>query len=184
MRIATFFLLASVGTVSGVAQQPHDTARPAYDGSDSPNAPRRIYIDQDCRVLPDTAHLTPGKKAEPFSDPIICHLESVNNSNHIEEKIVGQDLQRSRVYIYEQEYVLQNITEGQVVFVVQQAVNADWTVDSDPQPVSTENNLAVFPVYADPGQIVRLHVGLRHTRPLKTQYIGMNRAAPAAQPGN
>jgi hypothetical protein len=168
----------------GLAQQAPDTARPPYDGSDSPNAPKRIYIDQDCRIEPDPAHPLPGKKPRPFSDSTICHLETVSQSNHIEEKIVGDELYRSRVHIAEQEYVLQNITEGQVLFIVQHAVSADWTVDSDPQPVSTEGDIAVFPVYAEPGQIVRLHVGLRHTQPLKTKFIGAKSQAPRGTAGD
>lgn len=177
-------LLAMMVGLGAAAQQAPDTARPAYDGSDSPNAPRRIYIDQDCRIEPDPAHPLPGKKLQPFSDPIICHLESVLQSNHIEERIVGEELHRSRVYIAEQEYVLQNITEGQVLFIVQHAVSADWTVDSDPQPVSTEGDMAVFPVYADPGQIVRLHVGLRHAQPLKTKFIGAKSKVQDGTAGN
>jgi hypothetical protein len=168
----------------GLAQQAPGSARPSYDGSDSPNAPKRIYIDQDCRIEPDPAHPLPGKKLRPFSDSNICHLESIAQSNHIEERIAGDELYRSRVYIYEQEYVLQNITDGQVMFIVQHAVSADWTVDSDPQPVSTEGDMAVFPVYADPGQIVRLHVGLRHTQPLKTKFIGAKTPAQQGTPGN
>jgi hypothetical protein len=177
-------LAGVLASVQAMAQQAPDTARPAYDGSDSPNAPRRIYIDQDCRIVPDPAHPLPGKKARPFSDSAICHLETVSQSNHIEEKIVGDELYRSRVHIAEQEYVLQNITEGQVLFIVQVAVSADWTVDSDPQPVSTEGDIAVFPVYADPGQIVRLHVGLRHTQPLKTKFIGGKSQVPQGTAGN
>jgi hypothetical protein len=173
-RFPTLFLFVLAASAGALGQQAPDTARPAYDGSDSPDAPRRIYIDQDCRIQPDPAHLIPGKKFRPFSDSTICHLESVLNSNHIEEQIVGNELRRNRVYIAEQEYVLQNITEGRVMFIVQEAVSADWTVDSDPQPASTEGDLAVFPVYAEPGQIVRLHVGLRHTQPLKTRYIDAN----------
>lgn len=167
MKIPALICAASLATLAAASQQ----ARPAYDGSDSPDAPRRIYIDQDCRILPDPAHVLPGKKTKPFSDPVICHLETVNNSTHIEERIEGDQLLRNRVYIAEQEFVVQNIMDSQAMFVVEVPVSADWQVDSDPQPVSTEGNVAVFPVYADPGQIVRLHVGLRHTQPLKTKYI-------------
>ena len=162
------------------AQQPRDSARPAYDGSDSPNAPRRIYVDQDCRILPSANPILPGKRAKPFNDSNICHLESITQSSHIEEKIAGNELYRSRVHIAEQEFVLQNITDAQAEFIVEVPVDSDWVIDSDPQPVSTEGDIAVFPVYADPGQIVRLHVGMRHTQPLKTKFIG---AKTQAQPG-
>ena len=166
LPVAAFF-----AATPAVAQQPHDTARPAYDGSASPDAPRRIYVDQDCRILPGANPVLPGRKDKPFRDPIICHLESVLNSQHMEEKIVGNELYRSRVYVAEQEFVLENISEGEAQFIVEVAVNSDWVIDSDPQPASTEGDIAVFPVYAQPGQIVRLHVGMRHTQPLKTKIV-------------
>jgi hypothetical protein len=174
MKLPSLLFLSFAATFAvsaALAQQPRDAARPAYNGSDSPDAVRQIFIDQDCRILPGGDMLLPGKKDKPFSDPVICHLESVNNSNHIEEKIVGNELYRSRVYVAEQEFVLQNISDGEAKFVVEVAVNSDWVIDSDPQPVSTEGDVAIFPVYAQPGEIVRLHVGMRHTQPLKTKTI-------------
>lgn len=179
--------LAQIGTsaVSGaLAQRTPDTARPLYDGSDAPNALKLIYIDQDCRILPGPTQVIPGKKSKPFNDSVICHLETVAQSNHMEEKIVGDQLYRSRVTIAEQEFVLQNITDRQAEFIVEVPVNSDWTVDSDPQPVSTEGDVAVFPVYAEPGQIVRLHVGLRHAQPLKTKFIGAKTRAQQGTAGN
>lgn len=174
MRQLPLLLLSVAATIAcapAAAQQPHDTARPAYDGSASPNAVKQIYIDQDCRILPSGNQILPSKKDKPFSDKTICHLETVSSSNHIEEKIVGNELYRSRVYIAEQEFVLQNIADGEAQFVVEVPINADWVIDSDPQPTSTEGNIAVFPVYAQPGETVRLHVGMRHTQPLKTRAI-------------
>jgi hypothetical protein len=170
MRLLSLLLLPLAATLA-LAQQARDTGRPAYDGSDAPGAVKQIYIDQDCRILPGGSPILPGKKDKPFSDPVICHLESMANSNHIEEKIVGNELYRSRVYVAEQEFVLQNISEGEVQFIVEVPVNSDWVIDSDPQPVSTEGDVAVFPVYAQPGELVRLHVGMRHTQPLKTKTI-------------
>jgi hypothetical protein len=166
-----FLPLAATLAAPALAQQSPDAARPAYDGSDSPTAVKEIYIDQDCRILPGGSPLLPGKKDKPFSDPVICHLESIANSNHIEEKIVGNDLYRSKVYVAEQQFVLQNITGGEAKFIVEVPINSDWVIDSDPQPVSTEGDIAVFPVYAQPGEIVRLHVGMRHTKPMKTRTI-------------
>lgn len=174
MRLPTplpLLFVATLAATSALAQQPRDANRPAYDGSASPDTPREIHIGQDCRILPGPTQLIPGKKDKPFSDSTICHLESVLNSQHMEEKIVGSQLYRSRVRIAEQEYVLQNIAVYPVVFVVEHAVSADWVIDSDPQPAAIENDIAVFPVHADPGRIVRLHVGLRHTQPLKTREI-------------
>jgi hypothetical protein len=44
-------------------------------------------------------------------------------------------------------------------------------VDSDPQPAEMEGSTAVFRVYAEPGEIVRLHVGVRRTTELKPKTI-------------
>jgi hypothetical protein len=174
MRFPSLLFLSFAATLAAIpalAQQPPDTARPAYDGSASPDAVKQIFIDQNCRILPGGNPVLPGKKDKPFGDPVICHLESILNSNHVEEKIVGNELYRSRVYVAEQEFVLQNITEGEAEFIVEVPVNSDWVIDSDPQPASIESDIAVFPVYAQPGEIVRLHVGMRHTKPLKTREI-------------
>lgn len=172
MRVPALICAALLAAGVAMAQ---NAARPAYDGSDAANAPRRIYIDQDCRIVPDPARATPEKKAKPFADPVICHLETIDNSTHVEERIEGNQLLRNRVYVAEQEFVLQNIMDVQAMFVVQVPVSAEWQVDSDPQPASIEGNVAVFPVYADPGQTVRLHVGLRHTQPMKTKTISPGR---------
>ena len=54
---------------------------------------------------------------------------------------------------------LQNITSEPVTFVVEHVLPDDWKVDSDPQPVKIVDNKAFFRVNAEPGQIVRMHVG-------------------------
>jgi hypothetical protein len=95
-------------------------------------------------------------------DPVICHLETQNNSQHKEEMVVGNELLVSKVQIQEQEYVLQNVTTGPVVFVVEHHVPEKWKIDSDPLPVSYEGPIAYFRVNAAPAEIVRLHVGMRH----------------------
>jgi hypothetical protein len=187
MRFPPSCLIAFVIATSAQtpwAQQPRDTARPPYDGSASPDAPKRIYIDQDCRILPGPTQILPNKKDKPFSDSTICHLESIHNSQHMEERIVGNQLYRSRVHIAEQEFVLQNITGGNAEFVVQVQVPQDWVVDSDPQPASTKGNIAVFPVYADPSAIVRLHVGLRNAKALKPKTVVTKADPPSGQTGN
>ena len=145
--------------------------RPAYDGSAAPDVARQIHVDGDCRILPDAAHPVPGQKLKPFRDPILCSLETVNNSAQIEEKIQGNQLLRIRVRVSEQTFVLQNITDDHIVFVVERAVPEGWTVDSDPQPNRYSGSTAIFPVHAQRGEIVRLHVGIRQTIPLKPRTI-------------
>lgn len=127
-----------------------------------------IYVNQNCGIFPDLPlPLVPGKRPTPRFDPAVCHLEGIANSQHREEKAAGLELERSNVDVHEQEYVLQNITAKPTVFVVLMDLPQGWKVDSDPQPVSIQDNLAVFHAHAEPGEIVRLHVGIRRTKDLK-----------------
>jgi hypothetical protein len=124
-------------------------------------------VDQSCRILPDSDPAVLGDHNDPFRDPVVCHLESVLASRHIEERISSGD--RSLVRIREHEFILQNVTDSPAVFVVRQAVPEGWSVDSDPQPTTVDGGTAVFRVDAEPGQIVRLHVGLRNAIPLENE---------------
>jgi hypothetical protein len=172
---STFLGLAAMA-VFAVGSEPRATAqRPAYP------IVQEILIRQDCAILLAPADSNAkGKRAKFERDPAICHLETVLNSAHMEESIQDMELHRSRVTINEQEYVLQNISDGPVVFVVEQNVPNGWQVDSDPQPGelipasvgdSKQDKVAVFRVHAEPGQAVRLHVGERHVTPLKTKIL-------------
>lgn len=100
------------------------------------------------------------------NDHAICHLESVHTSHHVEEALRDGVMQRNNVTVAEQEYLLQNVTSAPVTFVVEHALPDDWKVDSDPQPVKVIDNTAFFRVNAEPGQIVRLHVGAHHAEPI------------------
>jgi hypothetical protein len=159
-------LLSVLAPAVALRQLAPGATRPAYNRSDAPNAPKQIHVDENCRILPDPAHPVPGKKQRPFSDSTICHLESVLRSEHIEERVAGNQLLRSLVSIQEHEFVLQNIAQYPVTFVVQQHVPEKWFVDSDPQPIAMEGRTAIFHAQAQPGEIVRLHVGMRHDNPL------------------
>lgn len=131
-------------------------------------ADRKIYVDQDCAILPDLNHaLNPNQKMELKYDPVICHVEGAANSEHREEKAIGAELDRSRVDVREQEFVLENITMKPVVFNVLIRVGKGWVVDSDPQPKEMHGDIAVFEAHASAGEIVHLHVGVRHTKDLK-----------------
>ena len=99
-------------------------------------------------------------------DPVICRLEFVHTSNHLEETVKDGVTRSSVVTISEQEYLLQNVTAQPVIFVVEQQVAEGWQVDSDPQPAGMIGSTALFRVNAEPGQIVRLHVGERHAHPI------------------
>ena len=125
--------------------------------------PLSIIVDNSCRIEPESDSLIVGDHVDAFRDDAICHLESVLSSHHEEEKI--RDGQRSRftVQVAEQEYVVQNPTDKNAVFIVRHDVPENWIVDSDPQPSSTDGSTAVFRLNAEPGQRVRLHVGMHRS---------------------
>ena len=173
-----FMLLGAVAFFAAasptpVAQQPSPPPSSIPAPARPPYSPfREFHVDQRCRLLPDPAHPVIGKKKPRLiTDPAICHLESVLSSQHMEETLVGNELRRNWIRITAQEYVVQNITTEHVIFVVHQFVPEGWNVDSDPQPARLEGQTAIFLVHADAGQIVRLHVGLRHTSPLRPKLI-------------
>jgi uncharacterized protein YbdZ (MbtH family) len=90
----------------------------------------------------------------------------VLSSHHIEEKITDSERSRFFVRVTEQEYVVQNPTDKPAIFIVRHDVPVGWTVDSDPQPSSLDGSTAVFRLNAEPGQRVRLHVGMHRSYPI------------------
>lgn len=140
-------------------------------GQTQEQAPRlQIVVNQACLIQPESDPLVMGDHEDAFFDAAICNLESIHFSHHVEEKITG-DGERSHflVYIAEQEYVLGNPTDKRAVFVVRQNVPEGWTVDSDPQPTRMDGATAVFQVSAEPGQVVRMHMGMRLSTPTDQQ---------------
>jgi len=172
---AVFFLgaVAFLGTAASLAQgaqQP--AAKPAARIPYS--AFKEVHVDQQCHILPYPGSPDAGKsKPRLRKDPVLCHLESENASQHLEDTVVGEELHQNLVSIREHEFVLQNVTPEPRWFVVEQFVPKGWVVDSDPQPSEMDGATALFRVYAEPGQIVRLHVGVRHTRPLHAKRPNM-----------
>jgi hypothetical protein len=122
-----------------------------------------IVVDKACLIQPESDPLVLGDHSDAFRDDAICHLESVLSSHHIEEKITDGERSPFFVRVGEQEYVVQNPTDKPAVFIVRHDVPKNWTVDSDPQPSSTDGSTAVFRVNAEPGQRVRLHVGMHRS---------------------
>jgi hypothetical protein len=125
--------------------------------------PLSIVVDKSCLIQPESDPLVLGDHIDAFHDDAICHLESVLSSHHIEEKITDGERSRFFVRVAEQEYVVQNPTDKPTVFTVQHLVPENWTVDSDPQPTSMDGSAALFRVNAEPGQRVRLHVGMHRS---------------------
>lgn len=181
IRSPVLFLSLGLTLVASGSDGQEAPKRPAYDGSDQPDVARQIFVDGDCRILPNSTVLLPGKKSRPFRDSTICSIESATESEHMEEQISGSQLLRFRVRVIEETFVLQNISSDHIVFVVERPVPPGWTVDSDPRPNRYAGTSAVFPVHAQPGEIVRLHVGIRSSKPMKPKTIsGTN--AQAGQP--
>src|SRR5262249_894709 len=125
--------------------------------------PLSIVVDKSCRIDPESDPLIVGDHADAFRDDAICHLESVLSSHHVEEKITEGQRSPFNVQVTEQEYVVQNPTEKPAVFIVRHDVPESWIVDSDPQPTSMDGSTAVFRLNAEPGQRVRMHVGMHRS---------------------
>ena len=133
-------------------------------GLSQDQAPRlSIIVDKSCLIQPESDSSVLGDHNDAFRDEAICHLESVLSSHHLEEKIADGERSRFFVRVDEQEYILQNPTDKPALFTVRHDVPENWKVDSDPLPSSMDGSTAVFQVYAEPGQRVRLHVGMHHS---------------------
>jgi hypothetical protein len=151
-------LIAAFAATSLCAQQPV-TPKPTLTLIEG-----EVQIDHNCRVL------TPARPNAHDPCPhfrfnsIVCHIESEHNSDHWEQTPSATPNSRPVrriVTVSEREYVLQNISASPVTFVVTQTLRKGWSVDSDPQPTEVTATGAIFRVQAQPGQIVRLHVGTR-----------------------
>jgi hypothetical protein len=73
------------------------------------------------------------------------------------------------VVVKEKDYLMKNQFERPVVFVVEQPVPDGWKIDSVPLPDKVKGKVALFRASAQPGQLVRLHVGEAHEIPLAGQ---------------
>jgi hypothetical protein len=171
------FTIALIGVSLGASFSPafaqHSTGseRLPYDGSDSMTGPKPIHVDQNCRFLPHTEPASRAKKIRPYYDSTICGLESENDSTHWDEKIAGNQLQRTFVRVSERTFVLQDIADEPMMFIVEYDVPQGWFVDSDPQPWQKAGRTAFFHAYVNPGETVRLHVGVRREWPEKPKPI-------------
>lgn len=160
-RSFSTLLLGVLFAAAVVGAQQAPAAQLPYHAPAPQSGPRPIHIDENCRIVPTSGDRTLRKKEHPYRDSAICHLESVLDSTHWEERIVGNQLQRTFVRVKEHTFVLQDIAGEPVMFVVSQAIPKDWAIDSDPQPADLTNDTAIFHVYVKPGQTVHLHVGMR-----------------------
>ncbi|MGB6690996.1 MAG: hypothetical protein WBE76_24450 [Terracidiphilus sp.] len=167
----SFIFSFATAAVLLAEQAPQVPNRPTYDNSAAPDVALEIHIDGDCRVVPNPALPVGAGKTKPFHDNAICYLEGPHDSEHGEERIQGNQLLRSYVRVSEETFVLRNITDRHIVFIVERPVPKGWTVDSDPQPNRYLGSTAIFPVHAQPEETVRLHVGIRRTTLLKPKSL-------------
>lgn len=125
--------------------------------------PGQIYVDQWCRTfVPDPSSANAQSAPRYRSDRYTCHVESPHSSTMREDYVQNGKVKHRWVRIDEKEYLLSGPRDAPVTFYIEQPLPKGGRVDSDPQPVSVENGMAVFQVLAEPGQTVRLHVGIRY----------------------
>ena len=145
--------------LSPVATAPA-TAR-AQEPNSGPVLPE-IHINQRCKAL-SADGLSVGGTPAMLSAKAFCRLESVKTTQHSETEVVNGNPHRVLATVQEQDYLLNNVTGEPVVFVIEHRVPHGWQVDSEPAPASVSNSTAIFHAIAQPGQTVRLHVGLKTT---------------------
>ena len=151
-------LLAVTGCHRADLQPASNSVAPAVNSA----ALKEIHVDQKCQIL----EIHGDRIRNPQTDPAVCHFDYVNTSRHLEESVKDGTTRNNVVTISEQEYLLHNVTAEPVIFVVEELVPEGWQVDSDPQPTKMVGSTALFRVNAQPGEIVRLHVGERQARPI------------------
>lgn len=186
----TLFGLAGwLGCLCGAAmgQRPayQPAGRPAGAGSGvtatSAMGATEIHVDQRCRILPGAAAGVSGKRAKPWSDWNTCHLEQVFDTKHRVQTVVGTELRRSWVEIFEQQYVLGNQSQQPDVFIIEQPALKGWTIEGDPPPFRVAGGKEYYRAWVQPGETVRLHVGMRRETAEKPKMLGARVAA--GEPG-
>jgi hypothetical protein len=171
--LAALVVCWMVASATGAAQQQPESVPPPWEIAPPVRSlpVQEIHVDQNCAFLTYTNPAAPGVKPKKAYFPDFCHLETILDSHHREEAISGEEMRQWNVEIREQEYVLQNASAAPVVFVIEHFVPKDWKVDSDPQPVRYDGSSAIFRPQAAPGEIVRLHVGMRHESHPRTRHL-------------
>jgi hypothetical protein len=146
-------VLAVITATTLVAQQ---NPAPA-----SPPSLAEVEIDQNCRILSSPAPTAANPNPTPRYryNSAVCHLESQHCSDHWEKTTQNGVTKNILVAIKEREYILQNIGATPVTFAINQQVPKNWRIDSTPQPDQISGDIATFRIVAEPGQVVRLHVG-------------------------
>jgi len=170
--LAALVLFWMAGPATALAQQPDPVPPPWEIAPPVRSLPaREIPVDQTCAFLTYPAGAASGVKPKKAYFHDFCHLETMLDSRHKEEAISGNNLRKWNVEIREQEYVLYNSSNAPFIFVIQHLLPRDWKIDSDPQPVVYDGSNAIFRAHADPGEVVRLHVGMHHESHPRTKHL-------------
>jgi hypothetical protein len=181
-------LSAGTGLAQRPPYQPATRAAQTNQASPASAAPAppvaEIHVDERCRILPKSGILPSGKKAKPWTDASVCRLENVFDTEHRVQTVVGSQLERSDVEIYEQQYVLGNPSGQPEVFIIEQPAAKGWTIEGDPPPFRVVGGESFYRAWVQPGETVRLHVGMRKVTPLKPKAlkVAMQTAAPPPNP--
>jgi hypothetical protein len=185
-----FGLAAGLGWWSVVAAG----QRPAYQAASLPAqatapasavpapAATEVHVDQRCRILPSTATMPSGKKARARSDWSVCHLENVFDTEHRVQTVVGSELERSDVEIFEVQYVLGNDSQQREVFTIEAPAVKGWTIEGDPPPFRVADGKEYYRAWVQPGETVRLHVGMRKVTRLKPKALKVSATAQPPAP--
>jgi len=123
-----------------------------------------IHVDDRCRIFSQDRPNPSGAFNKPQfrADPAICFLKGDHQTSHWEQTVYDGVVKRTKVHVHERTYILHNPTNQTVAFIVDWSLPDGWVIDSVPQPISAENNMATFRVYARPNETVNLHIGARH----------------------
>jgi hypothetical protein len=161
--LSTLVLTVITATTLFAQQNPPPTSAPATAKSH----PAEVHIDQNCRVLTSPAPTAANPNLAPRYryNPAVCHIESQHCSDHWEKTTQNGVPKNLFVVVKERKYILRNIGASSIIFAVDQQVPKNWRIDSTPQPDQINGDIATFRLVAEPGQVVRLHVGERATEP-------------------
>jgi hypothetical protein len=180
----------AVGCGVATAQRPPYQPAPgsawAGQASSATSAPvpavAEIHVDQRCRILPNSATLPSGKKAKPWNDSSVCHLTNVFDTEHRVQTVVGSELQRSDVEVFEQQYVLGNQSTEPELFIIEQPALKGWTIEGDPPPFRVVDGKEYYRAWVQPGESVQLHVGMRKVTPLKPKALKISATTQPPMP--
>ena len=133
-------------------------------GVQGPEGRLEIHVDERCRIYSQDRESQGGKYSRPgfHADVDMCRLQNEMKTKHWEGSVENGIVRRTQVTVIEHTFQLHNPTDQAITYLVEQSVPKGWRIDSTPQPARMEDQVAIFEVVAQPGQTIKLHVGLRN----------------------